>query len=113
MKISSHLRDFEKMTSSVSPPALLLSFACRIMLSFLISTPAVAAEQSPPSLELSRPVRSWEFLPVVGMRAGLFGNESGQMEAWVYPLKIFRSFHLTFHVDGRDGPADTLARALL
>src|SRR5712671_7654065 len=100
------------MTSSVSTPALLLSFAGIVMLSFLISTPAVAAEQSPPSLELSRPIRAWEFLPVVGMRAGLFGNESGEMEAWVYPLKIFRGFHLTFHVDGRAVPAESLARTL-
>src|SRR5437588_9007765 len=113
MKVSSHLRDFEKMTSSVSTPALLLSFAGIVMLSFLTSTPAVAAEQSPQYLELSRPVRSWEFLPVVGMRAGLFGNESGEMEAWVYPLKIFRGFHLTFHVDGRAMPAESLARTLI
>ena len=113
MKASSHLRDVEKMTSSVSPPVLLRSFAGVVLLCFLISTLAVAAEQSPPSLELSRPVRSWEFLPVVGMRAGLFGNESGEMEAWVYPLKIFRGFHLTFHVDGRALPAESLARTLI
>ena len=114
MKAPSHLRDFEKMTNSVYPSALLLSFACMVPLcSMFVSTPAVAAEQSPPSLELSRPVRSWEFLPVVGMRAGLFGNESGEMEAWVYPLKIFRGFHLTFHVDGRAVPAESLARTLI
>ncbi len=56
-----------------------------------------AAQQSAPALELSRTVRTWEFLPVVGTRAGLFGNETGRFEAWVYPLKIFRDFHLTFH----------------
>jgi glycogen debranching enzyme len=113
MKASSHLRDLEKMTSSVSPPVLLLSFAGMVLLSFLISTPAVAADQSPQSLELSRPVRPWEFLPVVGTRAGLFGNESGEMEAWVYPLKILRGFHLTFYVDGRAVPAESLARTLI
>ena len=79
----------------------------------LVSTRAVMAEQPPQSLELSRPVRSWEFLPVVGTRAGLFGYESGEMEAWVYPLKIFRGFHLTFHVDGRALPAESLARTLI
>src|SRR5437016_5788037 len=100
------------MTSPVSPPAL-LSFVCMLMLSLLISIPVVAAEQSPQSLELSRPVRSWEFLPVVGVRAGLFANESGEMEAWVYPLKIFRGFHQTFHVDGRAMPAESLARTLI
>ena len=68
--------------------------------------------QQVPSLELSRAVRSWEFLPVVGTRAGLFGSENGRFEAWVYPLKIFRGFHLTFHIDGRALPAESLARTL-
>ena len=58
------------------------------------------------------PIRTWEFLPVVGTRAGLFGNESGRFEAWVYPLKIFRDFHLTFHVGDRALPAESLARTL-
>ncbi len=70
------------------------------------------AQVSAHELELSRTVRSWEFLPVVGTRAGLFGNETGRFEAWVYPLKIFREFHLTFHVDGRALPAESLARTL-
>src|SRR5271167_867809 len=64
-------------------------------------------------IELTRPVRPWEFLPAVGTRAGLLGNESGRMEAWVYPLKIFRDFHLKFHVEGRTIPADSLARTLI
>ena len=58
------------------------------------------------------PIRAWEFLPVVGTRAGLFGNETGRVEAWVYPLKIFREFHLTFHVGDRALPAESLARTL-
>ncbi|MBO0910438.1 MAG: amylo-alpha-1,6-glucosidase [Acidobacteria bacterium] len=48
----------------------------------------------------------------MGTRAGLFGNESGSMEAWVYPLKIFRNFHLRFLVDGRAVPAESLVRAV-
>ncbi len=71
-----------------------------------------SGETAPASLELSRPVRTWEFLPAVGMRAGMFGNESGQMEAWVYPLKIFRGFHLRFHSDRRVLPAEALARTV-
>ena len=70
------------------------------------------AQRAPASAELSRTVRTWEFLPVVGTRAGLFGSESGRLEAWVYPLKIFRDFHLTFYVDGRVLPAESLARTL-
>jgi glycogen debranching enzyme len=66
----------------------------------------------PHSLELSRAVRPWEFLPVTGTRAGLLGNESGRMEAWVYPLKIFREFHLKFHTEGRVLAAEGLARTV-
>ena len=68
--------------------------------------------QTMQSLELTRTIRTWEFLPVVGTRAGLFGNETGRFEAWVYPLKIFRELHLTFHVGDRALPAESLARTL-
>jgi glycogen debranching enzyme len=70
-------------------------------------------QEKPHNLELSRAVRPWEFLPVTGTRAGLLGNESGRMEAWVYPLKIFREFHLKFHTEGRDLAAESLARTVM
>src|SRR5689334_25171511 len=73
---------------------------------------AAAAPTKAPALELSRPVRSWEFLPAVGQRAALFGNEAGQLEAWVYPLKLFRELHLTFHAGGERIPAESLARTV-
>jgi glycogen debranching enzyme len=68
------------------------------------------AQEKPRELELSRAVRPWEFLPLTGTRAGLLGDESGRMEAWVYPLKIFREFHLKFHSQGRVLAAEALAR---
>ena len=92
------------------------------------SMPAGAAQQSAPlqgvladgakgggerSLELSRAVRPWEFLSAVGQRAGLLGNEAGWMEAWVYPLKLFRDFRLLFHVDGKTLRAEDLARTVI
>ncbi len=70
------------------------------------------SQEISPSLELSRPDRPWEFLSATGQHAGLLGNEAGHMEAWVYPLKILRDFHLRFHVGGRDLPAEALARTL-
>jgi glycogen debranching enzyme len=74
---------------------------------------ALSVAQQPAQVpQLSRTIRTWEFLPVVGTRAGLLGNESGRFEAWVYPLKIFRDFHLTFHVGDRALPAESLARTL-
>lgn len=68
--------------------------------------------EAPRPVELSRPDRPWEFLSSVGQRAGLFGNEAGNFEAWVYPLKILRDFHLRFLVDGRVIPAEALARTV-
>jgi glycogen debranching enzyme len=76
------------------------------------STLCAYSQQSADNLELTRTVRSWEFLPVVGTRAGLFGTEAGDFEAWVYPLKIFRDFHLIFHIGDRALPAESLARTL-
>jgi GH15 family glucan-1,4-alpha-glucosidase len=74
---------------------------------------AAPAEQRAHALELSRPVRTWEFLSAVGTRAGLLGNEAGRMEAWVYPLKLLRDFRLQFHTEGRVLPAESLARTLI
>ncbi|HET9305404.1 MAG TPA: hypothetical protein VFO46_05195 [Candidatus Sulfotelmatobacter sp.] len=82
---------------------------------WLLAITAAAPQTTSPSrpaLELTRTIRSWEFLPVVGEHAGLFGDETGRFEAWVYPLKIFRDFHLTFHVGDRALPAASLARTL-
>jgi GH15 family glucan-1,4-alpha-glucosidase len=76
----------------------------------LLATPA---EERTHTLELSRPARPWEFLCTVGTRAGLFGNEAGRMEAWVYPLKLLRDFRLQFETEGRVLPAETLARAII
>jgi glycogen debranching enzyme len=70
-------------------------------------------DQPPPTLELTRPVRSWEFLSATGTRAGIFGNESGSVEAWVYPLKIFRDFRLRFHTEDRVLDAASLARTVI
>src|SRR5205823_10375781 len=97
-------------SSRASQPRLRCHFISITLLVLLLS--AALADRQPHPLELSRPVRSWEFLPVVGERAGLFGNEAGQFEAWVYPMKILRDFHLTFLVAGRAFAADTLARTI-
>jgi glycogen debranching enzyme len=71
---------------------------------------AVAAEKKK---EISRAARPWEFLAAVGKRAGLFGNESGRVEAWAYPLKILRDLKLTILTEGREIPAETLVRTVI
>ncbi len=80
-----------------------------LLLLAILSTLAFSQQAA---LSLSRPVRPWEFLSAVGTRAGMFGNEAGNFEAWVYPLKILRDFHLVFHIEGRAIPADSLARTV-
>jgi glycogen debranching enzyme len=71
------------------------------------------ATEASRGLELTRPVRPWEFLDAVGQRAALFGRESGEMEGWIYPLKVFRGFQLRFHTANGDLPARELARQLI
>ena len=77
------------------------------------TTEAWAREEAGTGLEISRAARPWEFLTSVGQRAGIFGNETGRIEGWVYPLKIFRDFHLRFHTDGKIIPAESLARQVI
>jgi glycogen debranching enzyme len=43
----------------------------------------------------------------------LLGNESGRLDAWVYPLKVLRNFHLLFHAEGHTLSADSLARTVI
>ena len=113
----------QKIRGRLSHESRLLAFA--FFLSFLSPHATCAAPQnlapagqaaiaaSPPkTLELSRSVRPWEFLCAVGTEAGIFGNESGNIEAWVYPLKILRDFHLRFHTDARIIEAASLARTI-
>ena len=89
-----------------------------LMVAALLATggfcPVRAAEKagSEKRLEITRAARSWEFLAAVGKRAGIFGNESGRVEAWAYPLKLFRDFHVIFRTEGRAIPAETLVRTV-
>jgi GH15 family glucan-1,4-alpha-glucosidase len=79
-----------------------------------IASPGLGAQSAPAKkLELSRPARPWEFLAAVGKRAGLLGNESGKVEAWVYPLKILRDLQLTILTEGREIPTETLVRTVI
>ena len=74
---------------------------------------AAAPAETAPTLEISRAARPWEFLCAVGKRAAIFGNESGKAEAWVYPLKLFRNFTVTFRTPEGDFPAETMVRTIV
>lgn len=88
-----------------------LSRALTFVLFLTISLPCLA-QSAPNSMVLSRPVRTWEFMPAVGQKSALFGHESGVVEAWVYPMKLFRDFSLVFHVADRAIPAESLVRSI-
>jgi len=90
----------------------LFSLAATLGCFFAMTGGAAEKETAPHSIDVTRPVRPWEFLSSVGKRAGVFGNESGRFEAWVYPLKILRQFHLNFHIAGAVLPAESLARTI-
>ena len=63
-------------------------------------------------LDISRPVRSWEFLDATGPRAAWLGTEDGTLEAYVYPLKILRDLRLRFEINGHFAPGEELARQI-
>src|ERR1700733_4618927 len=91
-------------------------FCLVVVAALMIFAALSSAQEAPPAsrpLELSRPIRPWEFLSVTGTRAALFGNESGQMEAWIYPLKLLRDFRLVFHESDHAIPAEVLARTII
>jgi glycogen debranching enzyme len=71
-----------------------------VVLSAAISVAAQERNLCDPSagvMQLSGVARNWQFLDAVGQHAGIFAREDGRLETWVYPLKLFRDFHLVFH----------------
>ena len=69
-------------------------------------------EPSRDGLTLSRNAGNWQFLDAVGPHSALFGREDGNFEAWIYPLKLLRDFHLTFHYREHVVPAEALPRTI-
>jgi glycogen debranching enzyme len=82
-----------------------------LLFAALIVLPAQGAALAD-ALEISRPARPWELLCSTGTRAAILGNESGNVEAWVYPLKLLRDFRLQFLLRGRVLAAEPLARTV-
>lgn len=87
--------------------------ALTLALAGLLSASPAAAQSVSVLSEISRSEHHGTFVSAVGRPAALFGTDDGQFEAWVYPLKILRDFHLRFHVDGRTLPAELLARTVI
>jgi glycogen debranching enzyme len=63
-------------------------------------------------MALTRAARDWQFLDAVGPHAGLLGREDGVFEAWIYPLKLFRDFHLKFRLGDEVLSGEALPRTV-
>ena len=59
-------------------------------------------------LKLQRATHGGVFFDVAGPRSAFFGLENGPMEGWIYPLKVFQDFELSFRLEGY--PVDILGR---
>ena len=79
---------------------------CRLGLALALS----AGVSLPSDLEMSRPVRTWEFLDSTGQRSSILGREDGMLEGYVYPLKLFSDLQFSFEVTGRVIPASAISR---
>ncbi|MGI8742350.1 MAG: amylo-alpha-1,6-glucosidase [Bryobacteraceae bacterium] len=74
--------------------------------------PVLSALLAAADLEISRPARTWEFLDATGPQASFLGREDGTLEAYVYPLKIVKDLKLSFRLNGRVIPAESVARRI-
>lgn len=86
---------------------------CRlILLAFILVTGGeIAPASAPPEgiakfvltpgpLQISERAGSERFINAVGEKSGIWGYEDGTLEGWVYPLKIFHDFQLSFQLEG-------------
>jgi len=55
-------------------------------------------------LEWKAPVHPLKFFDATGHRAGVFGKQTGQYEAWIYPIKVLHGFRLEFRQEGMPEP---------
>jgi glycogen debranching enzyme len=88
----------------------------RLLIFLMIATCFLATGEqagAQATLEIARPVRTWEAVDAVGQKAAWLGNEAGDFEAWVYPLKILRNFHLVFRAENHVLAAKPLARTVI
>lgn len=83
------------------------------LLLFALALPALPSSLLAQGLELTRPIRAWEFFSSTGAQSSILGTENGRFEAWVYPLKLFRNFQLQFRVGEDSESAERYARRLI
>jgi glycogen debranching enzyme len=55
-------------------------------------------------LEWKTPAHPLRYFDATGRRAGVFGKQTGQFEAWIYPIKVLKGFRLEFRQEGMPEP---------
>jgi len=98
-------------------------FSCWLpiqLIVFLAVAPSLFAQEKPDDcradggpLTLVRTAEDWQFLDAVGLHSGLLGREDGNFEAWIYPLKLLRDFHLTFRAGERVIAGSSVPRTII
>jgi hypothetical protein len=73
-------------------------FAAAVQISFAATPPAGIPKFDLTSgpLIISERASPHRFINALGEKSGLWGFENGQLEGWIYPLKIFHEFELDF-----------------
>ena len=91
-----------RLSSLIRIVAALNIFAAAIEMAVAASPPLGIPkfELTPGPLVISERASPHRFINAVGEKSGLWGFENGQLEGWVYPLKIFHEFELSFQLEG-------------
>jgi len=86
-------------------PLLLASLAMALSTSPL-GAQTVAQESALPqsNLALRTSPHARGFFDATGRKAGVFGNQNGLFEAWIYPIKLLHNFRLEFQPQGELEP---------
>lgn len=71
--------------------------------------PAFPIERSP--YALIQPVQAQMPLTVVGPRGAFLGQQNGDIEAWIFPVKLFDRFHIFARLQGEASPIDVTTLA--
>ncbi|HKS73662.1 MAG TPA: GH116 family glycosyl hydrolase [Terriglobales bacterium] len=83
--------------------------ACAAVILIVAGEKAIAAappagiakfELAPGPMQMNERASPQRFINAVGEKSGVWGFEDGRLEGWIYPLKIFHDFELSFQLEG-------------
>lgn len=93
------------------PPLLLFAFFASVLSLAAQTAPLAPLPDFAAAPGGDLPVISRESVPgkpfsVVGPRGALLGDQNGEMEAWIFPWKLFSGLRITASMDGYPAPID-------